>query len=460
MSTDTPRRVGLFSLVHEKGWLHSLPLAALGWSGASYALHEATRYLRVIVLARLLAPQDFGVFGIAMFLLNLLEAFTQPGWTTALIQTPQDVTRYLDSVFLANALRGLLLACGICVLAPAAATFWNVPESTGVLTAMAGVVALRGFINPAAVWLHRQLDFRPFFIWTCIESVTSLGVGVFLAWRGLGPWALVGSLLASELVATALSYWVKPWRPQWRVSWHALGELTRFTRWVVASNAVTFLGLQLETAVVAKLIGPAALGIYQVADRVASAARGAIGVLGQVAYPAMSAAQGNHAKLKRLFFSFWFPGLAVAGGYAVTILLFARPIVQGLLGERWTRAAPLAGILSLGHFLRCASFIPSYYFLAIGRPQVTFGMAAARASTLAASLWPFTMSWNAEGAAWASVLAASVMNAVWIVAMCRGTRWGRVRLSTPAEQIHYAESFALQQMPQEAIGVEGRRSSA
>jgi O-antigen/teichoic acid export membrane protein len=241
-----------------------------------------------------------------------------------------------------------------------------------------------------------------------------------LAWEGFGIWALVGSLLGGEATRSALSYWLKPWRPSLRLDWGAVRELARFSRWVMASNAAVFIGLQLDSAVVAKLISPAALGFYQVANRLAALPRATVvTVLSEVAYPAMSAAQEDAARLRKLLLGFWLASVVFAGGFELGLVLFARPVITFVLGGNWAGAAPLAVILGLAQFLRAAAVIPSYYFLATGRPGVTFQLSAARAAGLAAVIWPLAAVWDAAGAAWAAVAGAGAMTAVWVVAMGR-----------------------------------------
>ncbi|MEM3434509.1 MAG: lipopolysaccharide biosynthesis protein [Candidatus Methanomethyliaceae archaeon] len=404
-------------------WHRARLLGAVGWAGATRAVSEGVRFLRTLVLARLLAPEDFGVFGIAMLVLGVLEAFTEPGWKTALVQRREGVARYLDSVFVASAVRGLLLGVGVWIVAPTAARFWNVPALAPMLAAVAVVILLRGVTNPAVVLLERDLDFRRIFVWSSIESATSLAVGVVLAWRGFGAWSLVGSLIAGEGARTGLSYWLKPWRPRLLVDWNALRELTRFSRWVMASNAVVFVGLQLDSALVAKLISPTAFGFYLVAHRLASLARATVvSVLSQVAYPALCVAQNDIKKRRRILAHFWMLSATAAGVFALLLVLGGGPAVAVALGPRWAPAVSLVRVLALAHWLRCIAVIPSCYLLAAGRPQLDFLMAAVRAGVLGVLLWPLVRAWGAVGAAWACVAGAGAMSLVWATVLCSENR--------------------------------------
>jgi len=411
-------------------------LGSVGWAGGAKVVSEAARYLRVFVLARLLAPEDFGIFGIAMFLLGVLEAFTEPGLHTALVQRRDEIQRYLSSVFTITLVRGVLLASCICACAPLAARFWEVPRAAPVILTLAPVLVLRGLLNPAAVSLQRELNFRAVFLWNSTEAVASLAVAIALASLGLGVWALAGSLLAGEMTRTGFSYYLRPWRPALQLDWRALRELTRFSRWVMASNAAVFLGLQLDSAMVAKLISPVALGFYQVGHRLAAIPRvTVVTVLSQVAFPAFSAAQEHPDRLRGLLALFWLATAATAGSFALVLALFADPVVNFVLGAKWAPVSGLISILALSHALRAVSVVPSYYFLATGRPHITFAMSAARALGLALALWPLTRYRGVTGAAWACVVGAALMAAVWMWDFARGSEQRAARAATYVQSV-------------------------
>lgn len=389
---------------------------AVLWAAASKGACEAARYARILVLARILSPEDFGVFGIALLVLGVLEAFTEPGLHTALLQRSDSVARYLDSVFVACAVRGSILAVVVWICAPLGAWFWDVPQAAGVIRSTGLISILRGIANPAAVILLRELDFRTVFLWNLLEALASLGVALVLGLSGFGIWALAGSLVAGEAARTGLSYAVRPWRPRLRARWADLRTLARFGRWVMATNAAVFIGLQLDGAFVARAISPVALGHYQMAQRLAALPRATlVAVLNQVALPALSRAQRDPRRLGRLATAFWLGSLAAAGVPAAAMIIFARPLVALALGLAWAPAAPLLAILSIAHLFRSLAVIPSSYFYAVGRPWVTFSMNIARAGGLAAALWPLVSAYDAEGAAWASVIGSGALTAAWIV---------------------------------------------
>lgn len=396
---------------------------AIVWAAASKGACEAARYARIFVLARILSPEDFGVFGIALLVLGVLEAFTEPGLHTALVQRAGSVARYLDSVFVACAARGFTLALILWICAPFGARFWDVSQATAVIRSTSLVLILRAVANPAATILLRELDFRTVFFWNLLEALTSLAAALALGLSGFGIWALAGSLVAGEAARTGLSYAVRPWRPRFRVNWADLRALARFGRWVMATNAAIFIGLQLDGALVAKMISVLALGHYQMAQRLAALPRATVvAVLNQVALPALSAVQGDPRWLRRLVTALWLGSLAAAGVPAAAMVIFARPLVTLALGAAWEPAAPLLAIVSIAQLLRSLAVIPSSYFYAVGRPWVTLSMNLARAAGLTVVLWPLVSAYDAAGAAWASVVGSAALTAAWMVPLVTGGR--------------------------------------
>ncbi|MGQ9592323.1 MAG: lipopolysaccharide biosynthesis protein [Planctomycetota bacterium] len=396
---------------------------AILWAAASKGSCEAVRYARIIVLARILSPEDFGVFGIGLLVLGVLEAFTEPGLHTALVQRAGPVARYLDSVFVACAARGFILAIALWICAPLGARFWDVPQATALIRSTSLVTILRGLANPAATMLFRELDFRTLFLWNLLEALTSLVVALVLGLSGFGIWALAGSLVAGEAARTGISYALRPWSPRFQPNWADLRALARFGRWVMATNAAVFIGLQLDGALVAKMVSAFALGYYQMAQRLAALPRMTlVAVLNHVALPALSRAQGDRRRVRRLAIALWLVSLAAAGVPATIMVIFSGPLVALAFGPVWAPAAPLLAIMSIAQLLRSLAVVPSSYFYAVGRPWVTLSMNIARAGGLVAVIWPLVSAYDAEGAAWASVVGSAALTVAWIVPLAAGAR--------------------------------------
>jgi len=389
----------------------------------SHVASEGARLIRVLVLARLLAPHDFGLMGIASLVLACVEVFTEPGLNTALIQRRGDIRPFLDSVFTINATRGAAVSLLSAALAPMAAAFWDAPRAAWVIAAAGAVVFVRGLSNPATVYLIKDLNFRAVFWWNLGDTGAALctAVACGLLWHNV--WALVASAIVGQAVRTALSYRLHPFRPRLRFDWSQCRNLLPFSRWVMATNIVVYLGLRADSALVGRWIGVGALGLYEMASRIASVPRETLtAVAAEVAFPALSARQEQAKAMRGVFIRIWVPLLLANAAAAFIMVVFPQTLLRILAGKKWSGSAEVLGILAVAQFLRAAAVLPTHYFYAAGRPNLTFYVNLVRAGVLVVSLGPLARSFGLNGAALASLAGASAMTLAWAIPFLQSWR--------------------------------------
>ncbi len=184
------------------------------WLAIGNGSAKIVNLLKIAILGRLLAPDDFGLMAIAILTLKWLEYFTETGFNKVLVQRQGDIASYLDTAWLVQVARGGLLAVLLFVTAPMAAYIFAVPHAAEVIRACSILLIIRGFANPAMVYLRRDLDFKRIFWWTFSNAAVGLIVAVCAALLYPGVWALVASVMAAALASTILSYVIKPYMPR------------------------------------------------------------------------------------------------------------------------------------------------------------------------------------------------------------------------------------------------------
>src|SRR5687768_722315 len=201
------RRAGRW-LLSADGLLRERILRAAFWLFLGNAFARVAGFIKLAVLARLLAPGDFGLMGVALVVLRWVDYFTQTGFRDALIQKPGDVRPYLDTAWTVQVLRGTAVSAVLFAAAPLAAWFFENEQAAPVVRAVSVTIFLAGLINPAVVLFRKNLDFQRDVVWRLGGSVPGLVVGVIaaLAWRNV--WALVLSVVVAGAAQTALSYWI------------------------------------------------------------------------------------------------------------------------------------------------------------------------------------------------------------------------------------------------------------
>jgi O-antigen/teichoic acid export membrane protein len=228
-------------------------------------LNRALGFIRTIILARLLAPEDFGLLGIALLSISMLETFSKTGFDSALIQKKENVESYLDTAWTVSALRGILLFFILLFSAPLIARFFNTPAAAQVIRVIALFTLLAGLRNIGILFFQKELEFNKQFSYEFSATLVDLTVAITLAFILRNVWALVWGGLAASLVRLVLSYVLHPHRPRMRIDREGFQELFGFGKWVLTSGILVFLVTQGDDILVGKLLGVTALGLYQMA---------------------------------------------------------------------------------------------------------------------------------------------------------------------------------------------------
>src|SRR3989344_9285412 len=135
-------------------------IKGVSWLGAFRLFARVLSFLRTIIVARILSPSQFGVYGIATLLLSLIEILTETGINVFLIQKKDDIDRYINTAWIVSIIRGLLISIVIISSARFVSDFFRNPEVFPLLMLIGVVSFIRGFINPSVVKFQKELNFN------------------------------------------------------------------------------------------------------------------------------------------------------------------------------------------------------------------------------------------------------------------------------------------------------------
>jgi O-antigen/teichoic acid export membrane protein len=399
----------------ESGTLKERAIRGGVWIVLGKGVDQVASFIRLLVLARLLAPDDFGLMGIAMLALSYLEVFSQTGFHAALVQRRGDIRPYLDTVFTVQVVRGVVLMAVVLLAAPWVAAFFKNSAAALVLQVVGLTLLLNGFINPATVFFQRDLSFRKQFYWNATSGVTGLIVAIVFACWYRNVWALVISSLATSLVRVGLSYIVSHHRPRIVWSWTKIKELSGYGRWVYASNVLVYIALNLDGAVVGRVLNTMTLGFYQVAYRLANMpATEVTHLLSTMTFPMYAEVRENREKLRQIFFGAISIATLVGLPLVIGLLVFAQPGVVLVMSDQWLPMVPLLKVLSVYGLLRMVVATGGALFAGLGRPAYDTQMNIWRVVILVILIYPMTAQWGAVGAAWAAVISMAVTIPYWL----------------------------------------------
>ncbi len=393
------------------------------WAVALRLLNRLFQFTRTIILARVLSPNDFGLFGITLLAFSVLNTFSQTGLQVALVQKKGDIKPYLDTAWTIQIIRGGALAIVLFGAAPFLASFFNNPVATPLLQVVGLSALFQGFTNIGVVYFQKELEFHKRFAYMFSGTIADLIVAIPTALILKNAWALVFGLLAGNLVQAIVSYLIHPYRPSFILQRNKVKELFAFGKWIFAQTLVAFLGTKSDSFFVGKMLQVQALGFYQMAYRFSNLLIPEISnVVSKVALPAYSKMQDNEQGLKRAFLLILEISTVVSMPLTAGILLLGPEFVHIFLGEAWTPMVSVLRILAVAGFLHSVVTLGTPLFRGAGTPKLDFTIYLTRAIVIVVALFPLTKLYGMQGVALATTLSIVMVLPIWYFASVRITK--------------------------------------
>jgi lipopolysaccharide exporter len=379
-------------------WVFSLRIINRGFS-----------LLRLIILARLLSPNDFGLMGIALLTMSIMETFTQTGFQQALIQKREDIKSYLDSAWTFLILRGLFLYIILYLLAPYAAIFFDTPKAGPIIRAIGVLLIFKAFTNIGIIYFKKELEFSKEFIYQFSGTIVDFIVAVVAVLTLRNVWALVLGHLAGSFIRFIVSYFVHPYKPKINIDFVKAKELFRFGKWIMGSSILVFLITQGDDIFVGKFLGATALGFYQLAYRISNMPATEIThVISQVTFPAYSKLQDNKPKLREAYLKVLQLTAFLSFPIAGLIFILAPDFTKIFLGEKWMPMVPAMQVLAFAGLARSIMATTGPIFHGVGKPKVETGWQIVRFSIILIFIFPFTIKWDIFGTSIIVLLSAFI----------------------------------------------------
>jgi O-antigen/teichoic acid export membrane protein len=376
---------------------------------------------RTLVLAKLLAPADFGLFGVAALVLAALDYFTFRGTGSALIKLQGDIKPYLNTAWTIQVVRGLAVAALLIAGAPLISWFFDSPEATDVVRVVAITVAISGLANIGIVYFDRDLEFQNRFVLRMAYALSAAITGIILAFVLRSVWALVFAEVAGRTVRVLATYYLHSYRPRFQVDRARLGELADFGKWVFGVNLLRYTSEQLDRFLIGRVLGVGSLGYYAMADQITDGTvRQAAGVVGQVAFPVYSRLQEDKQKFKRAYLRVLQMAAVTAFPFAALFFAASALLVEAVLHEKWLPAAPVLELLAVWGVLRTIVSNQGPAFYAMGRPDMELRMNLLTLALNASLMYPFIRWWGIEGAVYALLISAGINAPIGLFINTRG----------------------------------------
>jgi O-antigen/teichoic acid export membrane protein len=367
----------------EPGALGTLVRKGLGWSFLNTVVGRVGTVLVGIVLARLLTPEDYGVFAVALVALNALLSMNELGVSLAIVRWPGELERIAPTVTTLS-LAGSAVLYGLCfTAAPWLAGTMGAPAATGVLRLLCAGVLIDGATAVPAALLTRTFRQGRRLLADFTSFGVSTAVSVGLALGGYGAWSLAWGRLAGNGVAALLFLLLAPARFRPGFDAGQARRLLAFGLPLAGSSLLVFAMLNVDYMIVGSLLGPVALGFYLLAFNLSSWPVNMFSAaVRRVSLAGFSRVADDRDRLQRGFDRSL--GLLMAATVPVCVLLavMADPLVRFVYGDRWAPAAEALRWLAVLGAARVAAELAYDLLVAVGRSRATLWLQSAWTLTL------------------------------------------------------------------------------
>lgn len=375
------------------------------WMSGYRIFTRGLSFLKMAVLARLLTPAQFGIYGIATLVLMLLEMLTETGINIILIQSKEKIDEYIDSAWIVSIIRGIFISLCIVLSAPFIASFFNTPDAYNILLLVSIIPFLRGFINPSEVKLQKDLKFNYEFwfrgsIFT-FDAITAV-IFVFLTHSVYG---LVWGMIAGVLLEIMLSFILMKPIPKLHIRRNYFNEIFHKGKWVTLYGIFNYVAQQGDNIIVGRLMGASSLGIYSMAYNISILPISEItDVVSKVVFPVYAKIGGDIQRLRSAFTKSTLVIALSAIIMGAIIFLFPSQIISIILGEKWLSAVPVLKVLAAYGVLRAIFGSASALFLGVEKQRYVTNMTFVRFIGLAITIYPFVKMFGLIGAGYSALI--------------------------------------------------------
>ncbi len=316
-------------------------------SSACQAASLLLRVASMVILARLLAPEDFGVVGMVTAVTGFMGLFKEAGLSDAAVQGASVNQEQLSMLFWTNVALGCGLALVSAASAHSVAAFYGEPRLFWIMLAAGPSFVFAGLATQHRAVLRRNLRIHVLAIIDVVSLVVSIAVSIAMAVAGCGYWALVASTIvlpAGGAVGAWLgAAWV-PSRPRRR---SGVRPMMIYGGTVTLNSMVVYLAHNVEKVLLGRFWGAEVLGIYGRAYQLVSLSTDSLqSTLGSVAFPALSRVQADPRRFRSYFLRIYTFFLSLAVPITVGCAVLADDIVHVFLGPQWHAAASVFRLLA------------------------------------------------------------------------------------------------------------------
>jgi len=342
-------------------------IKGVAWSGAGNIASQILRMVTLVIMVRLLTPDDYGTYAILSLFVGFFSVFANMGISQAVIYLDNPSQRMLSSIFMLNLGVGLSLYGLLVLLAGPAATFFGNEAITSLLRIIGILFVIGAFNVVQEALLKKKLNFKAVVLRDLTSQAVGASVGVGMALAGYGVQSLVGAALSGAFAKTILLWVVSGWRPLFWFSISDIREILAYCFNLTGFSFINYFARNADNFIIGKFLGSGALGVYSVAyNLMLYPLTNVSGVITRVLFPALSAIKSDPVRLKKSYLKVIRYIALITFPMMLGLLVVAETFVAVAFGTRWASLAPLLQVLALVGMVQSIVTTNGVIYIALG----------------------------------------------------------------------------------------------
>jgi O-antigen/teichoic acid export membrane protein len=347
--------------------------SGLAWKAGSQLMLQGSRMVVALVLARMLAPHEWGLAAMVLVISAFVVVFTDSALISALIQRRDLRDADCSTVFWLSAAIGLALMLGGFALAGPLASFYGEHEIRALFAALAVGFLVSSLRTTHMALLIRAMEFRKIETRQMVATAIGAVAGIAVALADYGAWAIIVQQLAETTAMTGLLWFATPWRPSRTFSVDSVRRLGAFAGNLFGENLLYQAGRNLSNLLLGRFLGPASVAVFVLASNVILVPFTRIAApLQQVFFPAFSQLADERERMADIWVRATRLIALVAVPALVGLAVVAADFVQVVLGSKWAEIVPVIQILIVVGLIQSVQTLSVEVLLAVGRANWLF----------------------------------------------------------------------------------------
>ena len=318
------------------------------WRFAERCGAQGVQFVVSLVLARILTPNDYGTVALIMVFINVLGVFINSGMGAALIQKKNADDLDYSSLFYFNMFMCVTLYAIMFFCAPLIAKFYDKPELVALTRVISLTFIVSGVKGIQNAYVSKHLMFKRFFFSTLGGTIVSAVVGILLAYKGYGAWAIVVQSLSNNAIDTLILWITVKWRPKFMFSFKRLKGLFSYGWKLLLSGLLDTGYNQLRSLIIGKVYSSTDLAYYDKANNFPSMIITNVNSsIDSVLLPSMSSVQDSKESVKGMTRRAMKTSTYVMAPLLMGLAACGQSVISILITDKWLPSYPFMVIFCI-----------------------------------------------------------------------------------------------------------------